>query len=97
MNVVGQELPNGDWDTVSDTEGRPQRRGLHAYVSDESHAGWQEFAANNFVTVAAVIEAVGIWLAECADLPPEQQDERIQAVIAEARQLDRERRSRRRT
>lgn len=34
------------------------RRALHAYVSDEAHDAWHEFAAENGVTVSGLLEAL---------------------------------------
>jgi len=34
------------------------RRALHAYVSDEAHDAWHDFAAENGVTVSGLLEAL---------------------------------------
>lgn len=34
------------------------RRALHAYVSDEAHDAWHDFAAENGVTVSGFLEAL---------------------------------------
>lgn len=34
------------------------RRALHAYVSDDAHDAWHDFAAENGVTVSALLEAL---------------------------------------
>lgn len=34
------------------------RRALHAYVTDDAHDAWHDFAANNGVTVSGLLEAL---------------------------------------
>jgi len=34
------------------------RRALHAYVSDDAHDAWHDFAAENGVTVSGLLEAL---------------------------------------
>lgn len=62
--------------------------GLHASVSDEARDGWQQFAAAHGVSVTALIEAIGIRLADME--PPGDWS----AIIEEARAIDAERRRR---
>lgn len=43
------------------------RRALHAYVSDEAHDAWHDFAAENGVTVSGFLEALTPHLLAAAD------------------------------
>lgn len=40
------------------TEKSASRRALHAYVSDDAHDAWHDFAAENGVTVSGLLEAL---------------------------------------
>lgn len=62
---------------------------LHVEISPESRAGWQRFATDNGLTMAAMAEAVGLVLA--AGLPARVHDE----LVTIARAVTAERRSRR--
>lgn len=73
------------------------RKALHAYVSDDAHDQWHGFAAEQGVSVSAVLEA----LAPELDLEGDQPDakdltERLSSVVKTARQIDAQRRRRRR-
>lgn len=65
-----------------------ERKALHAFVSDEAHDHWHDFAAENGVSVSAILEA----LAPELDHIPGPSDH----VIKAARKVDAERRRRRR-
>lgn len=41
-----------------------ERRALHAYLTPEGHAGWQEFADENGVSISGLLEALGTVLHE---------------------------------
>lgn len=64
------------------------RRALHAFVSDEAHSQWHDFAAEQGVSVSALLEA----------LAPELRllSKRGEAIVKAARKIDAERRRRRR-
>lgn len=52
----------------TDTKTKPSaRRALHAYVSDDAHDAWHDFAAENGVTVSGLLEALTPHLASTAD------------------------------
>jgi hypothetical protein len=65
-------------------------RKIGAWLSDEAAAGWQQFAAGHGVTVTALLEAFGVAL-PLPDLP----ERAVAELVAIARQVDLERRSRR--
>ena len=72
------------------------RKALHAYVSDDAHDQWHEFAAEQGVSVSAILEALAPELdlenAESA----EQMKDRLNTVVKSARMIDARRRRRRR-
>ncbi|MEZ5375462.1 MAG: hypothetical protein R2733_03060 [Acidimicrobiales bacterium] len=73
------------------------RKALHAYVSDDAHDQWHGFAAEQGVSVSAILEALAPELIvddEPAD--GEKLSERLDTVIRAARRIDAERRRRRR-
>jgi len=43
------------------------RRALHAYVSDDAHDAWHDFAAENGVTVSGLLESLAPHLQNQAD------------------------------
>lgn len=45
------------------TTATSSRRALHAYVSDDAHDAWHDFAAENGVTVSGLLEALTPMLA----------------------------------
>lgn len=50
------------------TQTKPNaRRALHAYVSDDAHDAWHDFAAENGVTVSGLLEALTPHLQATAD------------------------------
>lgn len=65
-----------------------ERRALHAFVSDEAHDQWHDFAAENGISVSAILEALA---PELEHLPGP-----AEHVIKMARKIDAERRRRRR-
>lgn len=81
--------------TTSETE-TPKastRRALHAYVSDEAHEAWHDFAAESGVTVSGLLEAL------TTHLQPQAEAQTLQQVweesIKSARAVDAKRRRRR--
>ena len=48
----------------------PPRQQLHGYVSAEARDGWYRFAGAHDTNVTALLEAVGIWLGQAADIEP---------------------------
>ncbi len=69
------------------------RKALHAYVSDGAHDQWHGFAAEQGVSVSAILEALAPSLEEqdSAGLSLD-----VKLVITEARRIDAKRRRRRR-
>jgi hypothetical protein len=65
------------------------RRMLNAYLTEEAHDGWHEFAREHGVTVSALLEVLGRRL-RAGELPDRS------SMVAEARGIDAQRRSRRR-
>lgn len=71
------------------------RKALHAYVTDQAHERWHGFAAEQGVSVSAILEALATALdpestptgASCVELTD---------VVVEARRIDAKRRRRRR-
>lgn len=68
-----------------------KRRNLHVRVTDESFDGWTAFANRHGVSLAALVEAMGVQLGETLD--PE--SEPGWKMVEQARRIDAERRSRR--
>lgn len=66
-------------------------RAFNVDLSAESYAGWERFARDNGVTISATAEAVGLILSAEPGLP----DPPFAEVLAIARQVAAERRSRR--
>jgi hypothetical protein len=74
----------------SDVE--PRYRAVHAYLSDEAHATWQEVSTEFGVSVSGLIEAMGIDLTRPTDqriLTPD-----IDQLVKRARTVDAARRRR---
>lgn len=70
------------------------RKAIHAFVSVEAHDRWHDFAADEGVSVSALIEAFAPELGDEA-LGEEPMFERLEAVIGSARAIDAARRRRR--
>ncbi len=71
------------------------RRALHAYVSDDAHDKWHGFAAEQGVSVSAILEALAPQLnAEAGDDQPV--SDGLDNVVKAARKIDAARRRRRR-
>ncbi len=70
------------------------RKAIHAFVSVEAHDRWHDFAAEEGVSVSALIEAFAPELSDEA-LGKEPMFERLQVVIGSARAIDAARRRRR--
>jgi hypothetical protein len=78
---------------MSDDNGR---KALHAYVSDDAHDHWHGFAAEQGVSVSAILEALAPELSLDAPMSHEQLGARLNTVIKSARKIDAQRRRRRR-
>lgn len=63
------------------------RKAVHAYLSDEAHDQWQEFAATQGVSVSAILEALAPEFSGAAD-------GEFDKLIKEARRIDARRRRR---
>lgn len=72
------------------------RKALHAYVSDDAHEQWHGFAAEQGVSVSAILEALAPELDTDARPEPADMNSRIDSVIKTARKIDAQRRRRRR-
>lgn len=72
------------------------RKALHAYVSDDAHDQWHGFAAEQGVSVSAVLEALAAELDLDHSEAEEQMKDRLEGVVKTARQIDAKRRRRRR-
>lgn len=72
------------------------RKALHAYVSDGAHDQWHEFAAEQGVSVSAVLEALAPELDSELDSAQEPLRDRLSGVVRSARRIDAQRRRRRR-
>lgn len=72
------------------------RKALHAYVSDDAHDQWHGFAAEQGVSVSAILEALAPELNTEARPEPADLTTRLDGVIKAARKIDAQRRRRRR-
>lgn len=72
------------------------RKALHAYVSDDAHDQWHGFAAEQGVSVSAILEALAPELDTEAQREPADLTARLDGVIKSARKIDAQRRRRRR-
>ena len=72
------------------------RKALHAYVSDDAHEQWHGFAAEQGVSVSAILEALAPELDKTHDAEPSGLDARLDCVVKTARKIDAQRRRRRR-
>ncbi len=70
------------------------RRALHAYVSGEAHEQWHQFAAEQGVSVSAVLEALAAHVIGTSASDDDDADVMDTVVIA-ARRIDAMRRRRR--
>lgn len=70
---------------------KPARRALHAYVSDDAHDAWHDFAAENGVTVSGLLEALTTHLQAADDVTLESA---FETSIKSARAVDAARRRR---
>ncbi len=73
-----------------------QRKALHAYLSDDAHEQWHTFAAQEGVSVSAVLEALASELDFTNDSSGAPMKDRLNEVVAIARRTDASRRRRRR-
>lgn len=76
--------------TTNEAEPKP-RRALHAYLSDEAHEAWHEFAAENGVSVSALLEVLSAPLNSDLEAPVV---DVLNDVIPAARATDASRRRR---
>lgn len=72
------------------------RKALHAYVTDDAHDAWHGFAAEQGVSVSAILEALAPELDFDAPMTHEQLGARLNSVVKSARKIDAARRRRRR-
>lgn len=72
------------------------RKALHAYVSDDAHDQWHGFAAEQGVSVSAILEALAPELDTDARPEPSDLGSRLDSVVKAARKIDAQRRRRRR-
>lgn len=69
-----------------------ERQALHAYLSPEAHAAWQQFGEANGVSLTGLLEALGLELAhELEDIEPE---DLRQVWVKTGRRIDADRRRR---
>lgn len=71
------------------------RKALHAYVSDDAHEQWHGFAAEQGVSVSAILEALAPELDTEARPEPSDLSSRLNGVVKAARKIDAQRRRRR--
>ncbi len=74
------------------TSTQPRYRAVHAYLSDEAHATWQDVSTEFGVSVSGLIEAMGIDLTRPSDqrvLTPD-----LDLLVRRARNVDAARRRR---
>jgi len=72
------------------------RKALHAYVSDDAHDQWHGFAAEQGVSVSAILEALAPELDLESETDQAELGARLDGVIKSARKIDAQRRRRRR-
>lgn len=72
------------------------RKALHAYVSDDAHDQWHGFAAEQGVSVSAILEALAPELDTDESDEPVELAARLDGVVTAARKIDAQRRRRRR-
>lgn len=74
------------------------RKALHAYVSDESHSAWHEYAEEEGVSVSALLEVVGddirIALESERSIDRDPVRSPLAAMVKRARKIDARRRRR---
>jgi hypothetical protein len=75
----------------------PARKALHAFLSDDAHDAWHDFAAEHGVSVSALLEELATELDLTRGTASDTLDTRITTVIGRARRLDVARRRRNRT
>jgi hypothetical protein len=63
---------------------KPKRQAIHAYLSQEAHEAWGDFAAANGVSLTSLIEALG---RELMEEPTEAGPDRIDWIRV-ARSID---------
>jgi hypothetical protein len=73
------------------------RKALHAYVSDAAHDEWHSFAAEQGVSVSAVLEALAGELDADRREAASPLAERLDVVVKAARRIDAQRRRRTRS
>lgn len=78
------------------TTATSQRKALHAYLSDDAHVRWHRFAAQEGVSVSALLEALAPELDPASTTAAAPLRDRLAEVVAVARRTDASRRRRRR-
>lgn len=71
------------------------RKALHAYVTDQAHERWHGFAAEQGVSVSAILEALATALGP-ESTSPDASCVELTDIVVEARRIDAQRRRRRR-
>lgn len=73
-----------------------ERQALHAYLSEQAHKAWQDFAEHNGVSVTGLLEAIGqeliVEIKEAGGEADEIDNRR--ALVKAGRKIDAERRRR---
>lgn len=69
------------------------RKALHAYLSEEAHDAWHQFAEDNDVSLSAVLTAFGPALADQREITMGQ---KLESVVAQAHAMQRDKRRNRR-
>ena len=73
----------------------PRKQLSPAWVTEEARDGWHDFCDNHGCgSLAALIEASGMFLAERADTPTHELEPLLQQLVADARRIHKERRPR---
>lgn len=75
--------------------GAEPRRQIHGYISKEAREGWYGFAEDNYVNVTALLEAMGLRLAEHREI--ERLPTWLRELVHEAKKVAGARSSRRHT
>ena len=70
---------------------------MNVVISDEAHDGWRNFAAIHGANVTALVEAIGLAMAEFTDQDEEQLPDLARETVQQARRIAAQRSARRRT
>ena len=77
---------------MTSTSSGNRRKALHAYLSDDAHETWHRVAADQGVSVSALLEAMAGDLGRPADEGV--MGARLDSIVLRARKIDAERRRR---